>query len=59
MYKTGELAPKTGNYQFVKYTDGTTTPSPKTDELVIPLDKGEKFPPVKSANKAAWWQATK
>lgn len=54
LYKTGELAPVKGIYQFVRYTDGTTTPSPTYDELRIPLDKGDKFPPVGSTNKACW-----
>lgn len=56
MYKTGEKAPQTGNYEFVKYTDGTAVPAPTPNELVIPLSKGEKFPPINSSDKAAWWR---
>jgi hypothetical protein len=56
MYTTGQKAPAKGRYQFVRYTDDTTTPSPTAEERIIPLDKGEKFPPVKSSGKAAWWR---
>ena len=57
LYKTGEEAPRTGRYEFVKYTDNTTFPSPTAEEKIIPLSKGETFPPVRSTNKAAWWRA--
>ncbi len=57
MYKTGETAPQTGRYRFVRYVDGTTYPAPTAEESVIPLSRGETFPPVRSCNKAAWWQA--
>jgi hypothetical protein len=53
-YKTGEECPKTGRYRFDGYTDGTSTPQPTTDEMVIPLSKGENFPPIRSQNKACW-----
>lgn len=57
LYKTGEEAPHTGRYEFVRYVDGTTTPSPTRDERIIPLERGEVFPPIRSANKACYWQA--
>lgn len=56
MYKTGQEAPETGNYRFVRYADGTTSPSPTAEEKVIYLKKGNKFPPINSCDKAAWWQ---
>lgn len=56
MYKTGDTAPQTGRYQFVRYTDGTTTPSPTPDERIIPLSRGETFPPIRSCNKGAYWR---
>lgn len=46
--------PKSGNYCFDGYTEGTSTPQPTSDEMVIPLSKGEIFPPVRSANKGCW-----
>jgi len=57
LYKTGEVAPHTGQYEFVRYTDGTTFPSPTAEERIIPLSKGEVFPPIRSANKACYWRA--
>jgi hypothetical protein len=57
LFKTGEEAPRTGRYEFVRYTDGTTTPSPTAEERIIYLSRGETFPPIRSTNKAAWWRA--
>lgn len=56
MWKTGDTAPSTRSYEFVKYTDGTTYPAPTADERSIPLSAGETFPPIRSCNKGAWWQ---
>lgn len=56
MYKTGDTAPVTGQYEFVSYTDGTTTPAPTANERIIPLSRGEVFPPVRSSNKGAYWK---
>ena len=55
-YKTGQECPKTGTYAFDGYLDGTSTPSPTTNESRIPLSKGETFPPIKSQNKGCWWR---
>lgn len=55
LYKTGEKAPRTQNYYWIKYTDGTITPSPTTNEKVIPLSSGEVFPPINSTDKGAIW----
>lgn len=55
-YKTGEKAPRTGIYDFDGYADGTSSPAPTPEERRIPLSTGEVFPPVRSANKAAWWR---
>jgi YjzC-like protein len=54
LYKTGDTAPYTGRYEFVRYTDGSTAPAPTSEERIIPLSRGETFPPVKSCNKGAW-----
>lgn len=55
-YKTGSRAPQKGNYRFDGYVDGTRVPSPTADEMVIPLDTGEVFPPIRSTNKACYWR---
>ena len=44
LYKTGEVAPHSGLFNFVRYTDGTTSPPPTAEERVIRLTKGEIFP---------------
>ena len=56
MYKTGEKAPVTGQYEFVRYVDGTVTPAPTSNERIIPLSQGETFPPIKTSGKSAYWQ---
>lgn len=56
LYKTGQEAPRTQTYTWVKYTDGTTIPSPTSEERKIPLSKWEIFPPINSCDKGAWWQ---
>ncbi|MBK8477267.1 MAG: YjzC family protein [Opitutaceae bacterium] len=55
-YKTGEQCTKTGKYSFDGYLDGSLYPQPTTNEKIIPLSVGETFPPVRSANKGAWWK---
>lgn len=57
MHKTGDTAPHSGRYSFVRYTDGTTTPAPTAEERIISLTRGATFPPIRSCNKGAWWQA--
>jgi YjzC-like protein len=55
-YKTGEKCEKKGTYDFDGYVDGTWLPSPTADEKRIPMDKGDTFPPIRSANKGCWWK---
>ena len=55
LYKTGEKAPFTGNYDFVNHLDGTTRCT--NEEQRIPLEKGETFPPHKSCEKACYWKS--
>ena len=57
LYKTGELAPKSGNYDWVKYTDGTTRPLPTEEEQHIYLKRNSPFPPINSQNKGAYWRS--
>lgn len=51
-FKTGQKCDTTGSYVFDGYTDGSSGPSPTTDERVIPLASGETFPPIKSTARA-------
>jgi hypothetical protein len=48
-YKTGEKAPFSGDYKFIKHIDGTTRCT--NAEEIIPLSEKEVFPPHKSCNK--------
>ena len=54
--KTGETCEIAGDYEFDGYVDGTTYPSPTAEERVIPMDRRDTFPPVRSSQKAAWWK---
>jgi hypothetical protein len=55
-FKTGETCQTTGRYQFDGYVDGSTFPPPTAEERVIPLTRGETFPPIRSSGKACWWK---
>jgi len=54
-YKTGEKCEISGVYEFYRYTDGTKSPSPTYNEMLIPLSRLETFPPIRSNNKSCWW----
>jgi hypothetical protein len=58
MYKTGQIAQVSGTYRFIRYVEGTpaNTPLPTANERTISLDKGDRFPPINSTNKGAYWQ---
>lgn len=56
-YKTGEVVPSTGNYEFVRYVNAKPgTPSPTANERNVPLNQGGRFPPINSTNQAAYWR---
>ena len=55
-FKTGQICSAKGNYEFDGYLDGTSHPQPTVEERIIPLDVGDTFPPVNSADKGAWWK---
>jgi hypothetical protein len=56
-FKTGQVCDTSGSYVFDEYVDGAaSTPAPTQEERVIPLSKGETFPPVKSSKRACWWK---
>lgn len=54
--KTGEICPTSGRWRFDGYVDGTTYPAPSSEEMEIPLSKGERFPPIRSSEKACYWK---
>jgi len=55
-FRTGQLNPESGGYRFDGYLDGSTSPPPHQHEREIPLSRGERFPPIHSANKGCWWK---
>ncbi len=55
-HKTGQNCPTTGQWKFDSYVDAPAgTASPTKDERVIPLERDETFPPIKSTEQGAWW----
>jgi YjzC-like protein len=54
-YRTGEKAPDSGRYDFVRHTT-TNSCSPTPAERRIPLSKGETFPPCRSCRTGAVWR---
>ena len=54
-YKTGMSCVQEGGYKFHSYLDGSTKPSPTIRETIIPLDKGDRFPPINSVDKGCYW----
>lgn len=54
-FRTGQTSPYTSRFRFDGYLDGTSTPAPSAEERVIPMDKGDTFPPIRSTNKGCWW----
>ena len=55
-YQTGYLSPIKATFIWDGYTDGTHNPLPTANENRIPMDKGDKFPPIRSCNKGAFWK---
>lgn len=55
-FKTGQTCTTSGSYVFDGYIDGTTWPSPTPEERVIPLNRGDTFPPIRSTSKGAYWK---
>ncbi len=54
-YTTGQKAPVSGVYAYVRHTDNTyCLPTPA--EARIPLSKDETFPPHRRCGKGVVWQ---
>lgn len=54
-FTTGDLCVTSAVYRFDGYLDGSRTPRPHTEEEQIPLSRGERFPPIRSAGKSCFW----
>jgi len=55
-FRTGEKCVQSGRYEFDGYLDCSSYPPPTAEERIIPMDVGDTFPPVNSADKGAWWK---
>ncbi len=53
-YKTGNIAPTTGNYRWDGHTEDVSC-SITHEEYIIPLTTGERFPPTKHCEQGAYW----
>jgi len=56
---TGEKAKVSGNYRYNGSPDRSVNCTPTLEECIIPLEKGETAPPVKSCNSSANWKLVK
>jgi hypothetical protein len=54
-FKTGEVAPVSGVYEYVRHTEFTTC-QPSQAERLIPLARGERFPPHRSCGRGVVWR---
>ena len=55
-FRTGEKAPVSGRYDFVRHASPATACHPTPAERRIPLSKGETFPPCRSCKTGAVWR---
>ena len=54
-FKTGQRAPVSGIYQYVRHLTPTTC-TPTVEEREIPLSAGEVFPPHRSCSAGVLWK---
>jgi hypothetical protein len=59
MPATGNVCERSGIYAFAGHVDGSTGCHPRPEEAKIPLATGERFPPIRSCEKAAVWEFTR
>ena len=57
-YKSGEKVPESGLYKFNGSLSSTSC-TPTKYEKIVPLSKGERFPPISSCNSGAKWKLEK
>lgn len=57
--RTGEKADISGLYVHMGNPNGKTSCSPTSEERIIPLEKGDTAPPVKSCAEPAIWKLVK
>ena len=57
-FRTGEKAPNTGVYIYVRHIDSSSC-TPTQEERVIQLSEGETFPPHRSCNLGVIWKLSR
>ncbi len=55
MYETGETAPHTGIYLFVRHQYETRC-QPEQEEKEVPVDEGDKFPGCPVCEEDGFWR---
>ena len=55
MPKTGEICQVSGNYKWSGHADGSITCGVTHEEYVIPMERGNPFPPTRHCEKGAFW----
>jgi hypothetical protein len=55
-YRTGQEAPVSGRYDFVRHTRSDSSCHPTAGEQSIPLSQGETFPPCRSCSTGVVWR---
>ena len=55
-FRSGEVCPETGEYEFDGYLNGNSDGLPYFDELEIALKAGHLFPVISSRHRACYWR---
>lgn len=56
LFTSGQAAPLSGRYRFVKYQDGLTAPEPPDAQRVVEVRQGEALPAIEGSDQPAVWQ---
>jgi hypothetical protein len=54
-FKIGEICPESGLYKLEEHGCGSGNAQKSKDQKIIPLTKGEKFPPCKNCSDQIRW----
>jgi len=55
MPTTGEICERSATYMFGGHLDGSWDCHLLSEQKELTLSKGDRFPPVRSCNKSAYW----
>jgi YjzC-like protein len=54
-FHTGQKVSKSGTYNFAGHMSTDSTCQPTEEEKIMPLSKGETFPPCQRCDSSAYW----